>query len=88
MKALIYFEAVVFSLQLSAFSLQLSSWYKLLPKMPSIHLGTQEFCIKLNGMQNKSIPVLIVGGGLTGLGAALFLLKHGVKPVLIERRAY
>jgi putative polyketide hydroxylase len=38
-------------------------------------------------MQNKSIPVLIVGGGLTGLGAALFLLKHGVKPVLIERRA-
>jgi len=38
-------------------------------------------------MQNKSIPVLIVGGGLTGLGAALFLLKQGIKPVLIERRA-
>jgi 2-polyprenyl-6-methoxyphenol hydroxylase-like FAD-dependent oxidoreductase len=38
-------------------------------------------------MQNKSIPVLIVGGGLTGLTAALFLLKQGIKPVLIERRA-
>ncbi|MBO9200993.1 MULTISPECIES: FAD-dependent monooxygenase [Niastella] len=38
-------------------------------------------------MQNKSIPVLIVGGGLTGLTAALFLLKHGVRSLLIERRA-
>ena len=38
-------------------------------------------------MQNKSIPVLIVGGGLTGLTAALFLLKQGIKSVLIERRA-
>ena len=38
-------------------------------------------------MQNKSIPVLIVGGGLTGLTAALFLLKQGVHFLLIERRA-
>jgi 2-polyprenyl-6-methoxyphenol hydroxylase-like FAD-dependent oxidoreductase len=54
--------------------------------MPSILYLTQEFCIKLNRMQNKSIPVLIVGGGLTGLTAALFLLKQGVKSLLIERR--
>lgn len=38
-------------------------------------------------MQNKPIPVLIVGGGLTGLTAALFLLKHGITPLVIERRA-
>ncbi|SEP27528.1 FAD-dependent monooxygenase [Niastella yeongjuensis] len=37
-------------------------------------------------MQNKSIPVLIVGGGLTGLTATLFLLKQGIKTLLIERR--
>lgn len=30
-------------------------------------------------------PVLIVGGGLTGLSAALFLLKQGIKPILVER---
>jgi len=32
-------------------------------------------------------PVLIVGGGLTGLTAALFLRHHGVTPVLVERHA-
>jgi len=33
-----------------------------------------------------SEPVLIVGGGLTGLTAALFLRHHGVPVVLVERR--
>ncbi|WP_227980303.1 FAD-dependent monooxygenase [Nocardia spumae] len=33
-----------------------------------------------------SEPVVIVGGGLTGLTAALFLRHHGVPTVLIERR--
>ncbi|MBF6174567.1 FAD-dependent monooxygenase [Nocardia blacklockiae] len=31
--------------------------------------------------------VLIVGGGLVGLSAALFLQRHGVAAVLVERRA-
>jgi len=31
------------------------------------------------------VPVIIIGGGVTGLSAALFLLQHGVIPVLIER---
>ncbi|MEV5650389.1 FAD-dependent monooxygenase [Nocardia sp. NPDC052254] len=34
-----------------------------------------------------SDPVLIVGGGLTGLTAALFLQHHGVPSVLVERRS-
>ncbi|WP_305779134.1 FAD-dependent monooxygenase [Nocardia nova] len=34
-----------------------------------------------------SDPVLIVGGGLTGLTAALFLRHQGVPSVLVERRA-
>ncbi len=34
-----------------------------------------------------SEPVLIVGGGLTGLTAALFLHYHGVPSVLVERRS-
>ena len=32
-----------------------------------------------------STPVLIIGGGITGLTAALFLLKNGIKPILIEK---
>lgn len=34
---------------------------------------------------DKKVPVLIVGGGISGLTAALFLLKHGITPLLIER---
>src|SRR5580693_74292 len=34
----------------------------------------------------ESTPVLIVGGGLVGLSAALFLQYHGVGFVLVERR--
>ncbi|MFE3445029.1 FAD-dependent monooxygenase [Nocardia sp. NPDC059180] len=30
-------------------------------------------------------PVLIVGGGITGLSAALFLARHGVGSILVER---
>lgn len=32
-----------------------------------------------------STPVLIVGGGITGLTAALFLLQHGITPLLVEK---
>ena len=31
------------------------------------------------------VPVLVVGGGLTGLAAALFLARQGVKPLVVER---
>src|SRR4051812_18239508 len=55
--------------------------------MPFHHCQYPEFCIKLNTMQNKPVPVLIAGGGITGLSAALFLLKHGITPLLVERRA-
>jgi putative polyketide hydroxylase len=34
---------------------------------------------------DETVPVLIVGGGLTGLSTALFLSWHGVRPLLIER---
>ena len=36
---------------------------------------------------NEQVPVLIAGGGLTGLSAALFLLQQGIRPLLIERHA-
>ncbi|WP_170994605.1 FAD-dependent oxidoreductase [Streptomyces sp. BPSDS2] len=36
-------------------------------------------------MSQESVPVLIVGGGLTGLSAAVFLAHHGVKSTLVER---
>ncbi|SJZ85376.1 putative polyketide hydroxylase [Chitinophaga eiseniae] len=31
------------------------------------------------------VPVLIAGGGITGLSAALFLLQQGIRPLLVER---
>jgi putative polyketide hydroxylase len=34
---------------------------------------------------NHETPVLIVGGGITGLSTALFLARLGVRPVLVER---
>jgi putative polyketide hydroxylase len=37
-------------------------------------------------MQSQ-LPVIIVGGGPTGLSAALFLASHGVKATLLERHA-
>jgi putative polyketide hydroxylase len=33
----------------------------------------------------EQVPVLIIGGGIAGLSAALFLLKHSIKPVVIEK---
>ncbi|MED1566735.1 FAD-dependent monooxygenase [Bacillus paramycoides] len=36
-------------------------------------------------MKSKHVPVLIVGGGLSGLASALFLAKHNVDYILIER---
>ena len=33
----------------------------------------------------RRVPVLIVGGGVVGLSAALFLLHHGLRPLLAER---
>src|SRR5687768_11553439 len=33
----------------------------------------------------ETVPVLIVGGGLTGMSTALFLSWHGVRPLLVER---
>lgn len=33
----------------------------------------------------NQIPVLIVGGGIVGLSASLFLSQHGIKSLLIER---
>lgn len=36
---------------------------------------------------SQHVPVLIAGGGLVGLSAALFLEYHGVPYVLVERRA-
>ena len=34
---------------------------------------------------DETTPVLIVGGGVTGLSTALFLSWHGVRPLLVER---
>ncbi|MFJ4279533.1 FAD-dependent monooxygenase [Streptomyces massasporeus] len=36
-------------------------------------------------MSQEKVPVLIVGGGLTGLSAAVFLAHHGVRATLVER---
>jgi 2-polyprenyl-6-methoxyphenol hydroxylase-like FAD-dependent oxidoreductase len=33
------------------------------------------------------VPVLVAGGGSVGLSAAVFLAHHGVRPLVVERRA-
>ncbi|MFF7891600.1 FAD-dependent oxidoreductase [Streptomyces sp. NPDC007907] len=38
-------------------------------------------------LPTEEVPVLIVGGGLTGLSAALFLSQHGVSCRLVEKHA-
>jgi putative polyketide hydroxylase len=35
--------------------------------------------------ETETTPVLIVGGGVTGLSTALFLAWHGMRPLLVER---
>jgi 2-polyprenyl-6-methoxyphenol hydroxylase-like FAD-dependent oxidoreductase len=34
---------------------------------------------------DEQVPVLIAGGGITGLTAALFLLQHGIRPMVVEQ---
>ncbi|HEX6340299.1 FAD-dependent monooxygenase [Umezawaea sp.] len=34
-----------------------------------------------------TVPVLVAGGGVTGLSAAVFLARFGVPPLVVERRA-
>jgi len=41
----------------------------------------------MQSSSDPSIPVLIVGGGLAGLSAALFLAWRGVSVVLVEKHA-
>ena len=36
---------------------------------------------------SESIPVLIIGGGIVGITASIFLAQHGVKSIVIERHA-
>src|SRR5215472_1009506 len=36
-------------------------------------------------MRATDTPVLIAGGGITGLSTALFLAHHRVRPLLVER---
>lgn len=47
----------------------------------------QQHSMKNANTVGKQTPVLIVGGGITGLTAALFLLQHGIRPLLVERHA-
>lgn len=35
----------------------------------------------------SQIPILIVGGGIVGLSASLFLSQHGIKSLLVERHS-
>jgi putative polyketide hydroxylase len=42
---------------------------------------------KSHTMSEEHIPVLIVGGGIVGLSASLFLSHHGVASLLVERHA-
>ncbi|HEU5108680.1 MAG TPA: FAD-dependent oxidoreductase, partial [Micromonosporaceae bacterium] len=37
-------------------------------------------------MYDVKVPVLIVGGGPVGLSTALFLGRHGVNTMLVEKR--
>lgn len=39
----------------------------------------------IDNITTEEVPVLITGGGISGLCAALFLLEQGIRPVLIER---
>src|SRR5580700_11709115 len=43
--------------------------------------------IDSNTVYGAQVPVLVVGGGLVGLSAAMFLAWRGVPTVLVERHA-
>lgn len=43
--------------------------------------------VRSSGKVDATIPVLIVGAGPVGLSTALFLGRHGVRTVLVEKRA-
>jgi 2-polyprenyl-6-methoxyphenol hydroxylase-like FAD-dependent oxidoreductase len=38
-------------------------------------------------MQDERVPVLVVGAGLSGLSAAMFLGVHGIRALVVERHA-
>lgn len=38
-------------------------------------------------MHDENVPVLIVGAGPVGIATAVFLSRHGVKPLLVEKRS-
>jgi putative polyketide hydroxylase len=38
-------------------------------------------------MDDENVPVLIVGGGPVGLSTAVFLGRHGIRSLLVEKRA-
>lgn len=38
-------------------------------------------------LDSTHVPVLIVGGGVVGLSAALFLNHHGIRTTLIEKHS-
>jgi putative polyketide hydroxylase len=40
---------------------------------------------KSNSLIERHVPVLIVGGGIVGLSASLFLSHHGIASLLVER---
>src|SRR4029079_9381130 len=40
---------------------------------------------RILGTMSNEAPVLIAGGGLTGLAAASFLAKHGIRSIAVER---
>ncbi|HKR49524.1 MAG TPA: FAD-dependent monooxygenase [Pseudonocardiaceae bacterium] len=37
-------------------------------------------------MYDEQVPVLVVGAGPVGISTALFLARHGIKPLLVEKR--
>jgi 2-polyprenyl-6-methoxyphenol hydroxylase-like FAD-dependent oxidoreductase len=51
--------------------------------MPSVDGEDNE----MMGRETKPASVLVVGGGMVGLSAAMFLAWHGIRTVLVERHA-
>jgi 2-polyprenyl-6-methoxyphenol hydroxylase-like FAD-dependent oxidoreductase len=51
-----------------------------------------EYCLPaydraMTGQEEAEVPVLVVGGSLVGLSTALFLARHGVKSLVVERHS-